>query len=300
MTDIATMSPAELAALLFFHADAGVDWLVEDDPIDRIAAFAAARAAPPTMRDAQPSPPPLPQKEAAAPAARRGGGEDAKLAGARRMAVAVPDEQAIADARFAAQAAQTLPELREAMEAFTGCNLKNSARSLVFAEGDPALGLMIVGPAPTGEDDREGRPFTGKHGEMLERMLAAIGLGREAVLLTHIIPWRPPGNRVPSAREMEICRPFIERQIALARPRFILAMGNFAARFFFGGQDTIHETRGHWRRVAAGGHETQTLATLHPQDLLSAPICKRLAWEDLCMVKAALSGAEVMDRTPTA
>lgn len=286
MTDIETMSPAELAALLHFHADAGVEWLVEEDPIDRIAAFAAARAAQP-VREAQGSPPALPQKQAA----RKQATEESKPAGARRVAVAVPDEQAIAEARFAASAAQTLIDLRQAMEGFTSCNLRNSARSLVFAEGDPALGLMIVGPAPTGEDDREGRPFTGRHGEMLERMLAAIGLSREAVVLTHVIPWRPPGNRVPSAREMEICRPFIERQIALARPRILLAMGNFAARFLFGGQETIHETRGSWRRVAAGGHEVETLATLHPQDLLSAPICKRLAWEDLRLVQAALAKA---------
>lgn len=176
------------------------------------------------------------------------------------------------------------------MEGFAGCNLRNSARNLVFAEGDPASGIMIVGPMPYADDDRDGQPFAGRLGEMLTRMLSGIGLARETVLLSNVVPWRPPGNRVPTAREADICRPFIERQIALAEPKHLLLLGNFTARFFLGGSDTIHQLRGEWRELAIGGITVPTLATLHPQDLVTAPVNKRFAWQDLLAFKARIQG----------
>jgi DNA polymerase len=112
-------------------------------------------------------------------------------------------------------------------------------------------------------------------------MLGAIGLNRDTVLRTNIIPWRPPGNRMPSPAELEICRPFLERQLALAEPRHLLLLGNFPARFFLGGTGTIHSMRGEWRRIAMAGMEVDGLATLHPQELLAAPANKALAWQDL-------------------
>jgi DNA polymerase len=120
-------------------------------------------------------------------------------------------------------------------------------------------------------------------------MLAAIGLDRAGILLTQVIPWRPPGNRVASPAEMDICRPFIERQIALAEPKVILLLGNFAARVFFGEGDTIHGLRGQWREIAAGDRVVPAIATLHPQDLLTAPVNKRLAWNDLLAFQAKLT-----------
>lgn len=299
------MTPHELAALLHFHADSGVEWLLEDDPIDRIAAFAESQTArgaagsgsrdgstAGALQNAQSYGAPAPKNEAAGraqpPAAdkpqTRGKAEPAPRSVSTR--VAIPDEQAVAEARIAAGSAQTLADLKRALDGFTGCNLRNSARNLVFAEGDPASGLMIVGPGPNGDDDREGRPFAGRQGDLLDKMLAAVGLDRAGVLITNVIPWRPPGNRMPSARELEICRPFLDRQFALAKPRRVLVLGNFAARFFFGGTDTIHEMRGDWRTIMTGGETFRALATLHPQDLMSAPICKRLAWQDLQMFTA--------------
>uniref|UniRef100_UPI0005B80487 uracil-DNA glycosylase n=1 Tax=Ensifer sp. ZNC0028 TaxID=1339236 RepID=UPI0005B80487 len=209
---------------------------------------------------------------------------------ANAPAVAIPDAQAIEEARFAAESARSLAELRTAMEGFAGCNLRNSARNLVFAEGDAASGIMIVGPMPYADDDRDGQPFAGRLGEMLTRMIAGIGLTRESVLLSNVVPWRPPGNRVPTAREADICRPFIERQIALAEPKHLLLLGNFTARFFFGGNDTIHQLRGEWRELAIGGITVPTLATLHPQDLVTAPINKRFVWQDLLAFKARIHG----------
>lgn len=288
------MSPAELAALLHFHADAGVEWLLEDDPVDRFAEFAASRAARSALReqapalkesrvDARPSAP----RDTGQTAPRR---EERPAPAAINAAAAVPHEQAVSEARFAAESARSLAELKTAMEAFSGCSLRNSAKNTVFADGNAASGVMVIGPMPNADDDRDGLPFSGKQGQMLERMLSAIGLGRETALLTNVIAWRPPGNRVPSPRESEICRPFIERQIALAEPKHLLILGNFTARFLFGGTGTIHHMRGEWRELNLGGVTCAALATLHPQDLLTAPASKRLAWQDLLAFKSRMRG----------
>ena len=283
------LSPAELSALLHFHADAGIDWLLEDAPLDRFAEFAASRQAraPQKSSEAQPretqnTPQPAP------PSTRQAARAPAPAPSSIPVNVAVPDDQAIASARFAAESARSLAELKTALESFNGCNLKNSARNTVFAEGDPSSGIMIVGPMPDADDDREGLPFTGKTGLLLDRMLAAIGLDRTKLMLTNVVPWRPPGNRSPSGPEMEICRPFIERQIALAEPKALLLLGNFTARFFFGGSGTIHTLRGQWRDVAVGAGTAPAIATLHPQELLNAPASKSLAWNDLLAFKARL------------
>jgi DNA polymerase len=288
------LSPAQLAALLAFHGDAGVEWLLEEEPVDRFAEFEAMKAARGNARVAATS------NRAEAPASQPTARQTAAAAAptpsrapapvANAPAVAIPDAQAIEEARFAAESARSLAELRVAMEGFAGCNLRNSARNLVFAEGDPASGIMIVGPMPYADDDRDGQPFAGRLGDMLTRMIAGIGLTRENVLLSNVVPWRPPGNRVPTAREADICRPFIERQIALAEPKHLLLLGNFTARFFFGGNDTIHQLRGEWRELPVGGITVATLATLHPQDLVTAPINKRFAWQDLLAFKARING----------
>lgn len=286
------LSPAELAALLHFHAEAGVEWLLEDDAVDRFAEFeamkAARRAAVPAAQPERPTQPErqapprtaAPQQRAAAPAPTE--------RNASRPQPAIPDSEAVQQARFAAESARSLTELKTALEAFNGCNLKNSARSTIFASGDPASGIMVIGPAPGADDEREGMAFAGRQGQLLDRMLASIGLDRSAILLTQIIPWRPPGNRMPSAAETEICRPFIERQIALAEPRAILLLGNYTARFFFGDNDTIHGLRGRWKEIAVADQVIPAIASMHPQDLLTAPVNKRLAWSDLLAFKARL------------
>ncbi|MBO9193590.1 uracil-DNA glycosylase [Rhizobium sp. 16-449-1b] len=287
MISVNDLSPGELAALLHFHADAGVEWLLEDEAVDRFAEFEAMKAA---RRSAAPTP----QAEAReatsrAPAASAQRAAPQPERSAQRPQPAIPDGEAIQQARFAAESARSLAELKTALEAFNGCNLKHSARSTIFASGDAASGIMLIGSAPGAEDDREGQPFAGRPGQLLDKMLAAIGLDRAGILLTQVIPWRPPGNRVASPAEMDICRPFIERQIALAEPKVILLLGNFAARVFFGEGDTIHGLRGQWREIAAGDRVVPAIATLHPQDLLTAPVNKRLAWNDLLAFQAKLT-----------
>ncbi|TWF56973.1 uracil-DNA glycosylase [Neorhizobium alkalisoli] len=293
MNAASDLNPAELAALLHFYADSGVDWLVEDEAIDRVAQFAAQKAAraearaPANARQSQP------QEAGQATPSRMGGAQTAAATRSPAPApvnqqVAVPDGEAVAAARMAAEAAGSLGALKEAVETFTGCNLKHGARSTVFASGDPASRIMVIGAMPNADDDRDGTPFSGRQGQLLDRMLGAIGLSREGVMLTNIIPWRPPGNRMPSPAELEICRPFLDRQIALADPQMLLLLGNFPARFFFGGTGTIHSMRGEWRDVSIGTSKIAAIATLHPQELLAAPANKALAWQDLLTFKKRL------------
>lgn len=288
MISASDLSPGELAALLHFHADAGVEWLLEESAVDRFAEFEAMKAA---RRSAAPAPQTSPNREVAArptaQAPQRGASAAERTA--QRPQPAIPDGEAVQQARFAAESARSLAELKTAIESFNGCNLKHSARSTIFASGDATSGIMVIGSAPGAEDDREGQAFAGRPGQLLDKMLASIGLDRSSILLTQIIPWRPPGNRTASAAEMDICRPFIDRQIALAESKVILLLGNFAARVFFGDSDSIHGLRGQWREVAVDGRLIPAIATLHPQDLLTAPINKRLAWNDLLAFQEKLT-----------
>jgi uracil-DNA glycosylase family 4 len=282
------LSPAELAALLHFHADAGVDWLLEDTAIDRFAEFEASRAKQQVRQtDNARSGQTAGRSDAGKPSATTGGRPAAAAPPMPNMAV--PDEQAVAAARFAAESARSLEELKTALESFNGCNLKNGARNTVFATGTPGSKVMIIGPMPDADDDRDGLPFSGKAGMLLDRMLAAIDLDRNQIALANTVPWRPPGNRAPSGPEMNICRPFIERQIALFEPKLLLLLGNVTARFFFGGTGTIHTMRGQWREVPVGGVIIPALASLHPQELLNAPASKALAWQDLLSFKSRLA-----------
>ncbi|MDE1995800.1 MAG: uracil-DNA glycosylase [Rhizobiaceae bacterium] len=287
------LTPAELAALLHFHADAGVEWLLEEEAVDRFAEFEAMKAArqgaraavqPRSETGSQPTKP-------AGLAERRTEAQPVVQPVSPRAAPAIPDEQAIEQARFAAESARSLAELKTALEAFNGCNLKNSARSTIFASGTPDGGVMVIGPMPSADDDREGIAFAGRAGQLLDKMLAAIGLQRDGILLTNVIPWRPPGNRAPSGPEIEICRPFIERQISLAEPKALLLLGNFTARHFFASNETIHGLRGQWRDVTIAGRAIPAIASLHPQELLTAPINKRLAWNDLLTFKSQMESA---------
>ncbi len=277
MISIQDFSAQELAALLHFYADAGVDVLLEDEPVDRIAEFEAQRAERQNVRqDARADATPQRQTPAAAPQIRPS------------TPLPVPDDEAIAAARAAATSASDISALRQAVDAFTGCNLKNSARNTVFPAEIAPSDILILGPMPSSDDDREGRAFAGRHGDLLERMLAAINIEKANVTLAHCIAWRPPGDRPPTAAEMEICRPFAERLIELAKPRAIMLMGNIAVRFFLGNGRTIHNVRGAWQTLEVGGKSFQALPMLHPNDLLLAPASKRLAWIDLLAFEAAL------------
>jgi uracil-DNA glycosylase len=262
-----------LAALLEWYGDAGVDLAVDETPHDRFAAAAPVSglmsdaAAQPTRAPAAPSKPALVQP-------------------VRTVAIA-PDEAA-GSARAQAATAATLDDLKALLERFDGCSLKATAHRLVFADGKPGARVMFVGEAPGAEEDREGLPFVGRSGKLLDRMLAAIGLDRSQAYIANIIPWRPPGNRTPTPQETAICLPFIQRQIELARPDILVCLGGPAAQTLLQQREGILKLRGNWFDYPCGDRKIRALATLHPAYLLRQPQQKRLAWRDLLALRAAL------------
>jgi DNA polymerase len=192
-------------------------------------------------------------------------------------------------ARGHAAACRDLVELNAALAAFDGCPLKDTALNLCFADGDPAARLMLIGEAPGAEEDRKGKPFVGPSGQLLDRMLATIGLDRSQVWITNIIFWRPPGNRPPTSAEIAACQPFLERQIELQRPRLIVFLGGAAARALLGLQEGVTRLRG--RRLTypmSDGATIPALVMFHPAYLLRQPAHKRLAWRDLLAIQRLL------------
>jgi uracil-DNA glycosylase len=209
----------------------------------------------------------------------------------KAAAPAVPVRMAEADpvalAEAAARAATTLGELRAAIEAFEHCELKKGARNTVFSDGIPGARVMIVGEAPGREEDREGRPFVGKAGQLLDRMLAAIDMGRDRadapVYITNTLPWRPPQNRDPKPEEIAMMKPFLDRHIALAKPEVLVVTGNWACQALLGKRG-ITRLRGQWTETAG----LPALAIFHPAYLLRNPASKRETWADLLSLKQRL------------
>ena len=260
--------------LLAFYSEAGVDialreepndWLSAEESAPSIAAEPAPAANPPAARKPAVSaviPPPAP--------------------------VPPPPDAAAMAAREAARSAASLDELRTILNGFDGCALKNGASRLVFADGTPGSRLMLVGEAPGAEEDRQGLPFVGKSGQLLDRMLAAIGLDRGKVYIANIVPWRPPGNRTPTPVETQICLPFIQRQIELCDPDVLITVGQPSTGALLGIQG-IMKNRGRWFPYQTGTREIRAMPMLHPAYLLRSPIGKRLAWRDLLAIKKALA-----------
>ncbi|HEX2255363.1 MAG TPA: uracil-DNA glycosylase, partial [Afifellaceae bacterium] len=252
---VASPSREELHAILAFYREAGVDVCLSEAPIDRFDESrqeAEARRRPaerPEAADVSAVRQPIanPQTVPAEP----------RLAAptAPGPALAVPSETAVMAAREAARGAESLEALRATLETFEGCNLRFTATRLVFADGNPNGRVMLVGEAPGRDEDAQGLPFVGRSGQLLDRMLAAIGLERSQVYIANVIPWRPPGNRTPTPLETEICRPFIERQIALADPDFLVTLGGPATSQLLGTNVGITRVRGQWRSYDTGARQ---------------------------------------------
>lgn len=273
----------DLANLLRFYAEAGVDEALGDVAPDRFAETAASMARPPAgqrqaasgVRPAALSPSPAPARANPVPA------------------LAVPDEAQAARARELARQAQTLEELRQILEGFDGCNLKFTAKQIAFSDGNPQAPLMLVGEAPGRDEDLQGKPFVGRSGQLLDRMLAAIGIERASgAYIANVIPWRPPGNRTPTPLETEICRPFIERQIELVKPKVLVTLGGPSAKVLLNATEGVLKMRGKWTsHVTAAGMQIAAMPTLHPAYLLRNPAHKKLAWRDLLEVRARLESS---------
>lgn len=282
-----------LRELLAFYAEAGVDEPLNEEPVNRFTQPAAheRKVRDPAIGAAAAT---IQGNPVAAPTDNRAFSPSLTPQAPARQPATVPDEAQAGLARELAARATTLEELREAMVSFEGCNLKSTAKTTVFADGNPQATLMLVGEAPGRDEDIEGRPFVGRSGQLLDRMLAAIGLDRAEVYIANVIPWRPPGNRTPTPHETLICRPFIERQIELVNPRVLVHLGGSSAKTLLDTSEGILRLRGNWRSYAtASGTVIPAMPTLHPAYLLRAPNHKKLAWRDFLEVKAQLRAAGV-------
>ncbi|MDJ0614055.1 MAG: uracil-DNA glycosylase [Rhizobiaceae bacterium] len=260
--------------ILEWYVEAGVDVLLEDVPVNRFEELPPAPAkknqgetlaAKRLNERAPPAPPRIVQTEAA-----------------------VPDANAIENAKQIAHSANTLEELKLALASFEGCNLKRTAKNLVFADGNPNADIMFIGEAPGRDEDIQGLPFVGRAGQLLDKMLAAINLDRGSTYISNVIPWRPPGNRTPTPQETEICRPFIEKHIELVSPKLVVLLGGSSAKTLLKTSDGIMRLRGKWKEVDVDGSAVKAMPTLHPAYLLRQPAQKRLAWQDLLQVQKAL------------
>jgi len=237
--------------------EAGADEAIADEPVNRLV----AKAAPAT---------PMP---VAAP----------RPASVRATPIA---GDMIGDAQAAAASATSLAELKAALEAFDGCALKRTATNTVFADGMPQGGIMLIGEAPGRDEDRVGKPFVGRAGQLLDKMLASIGLDRASnAYITNVINWRPPDNRDPTPEEAASCLPFLRRHIELADPQLIILLGAVAARHVVGISDGIMKLRGRWLEYRVGSSMVPLMPTLHPAYLLRQPAHKKLAWRDLQAVR---------------
>ena len=258
MSQDRALNNAEMLSVLDWYRAAGVDAAVGETPVDRFAQKPPAPAIMPPRAAPMAAPPP----QASGPV----GGDPSE---ARRLAAS----------------AGTLDELRAILNDYTGCGLRFRATQLVFADGNPQAKIMLIGEAPGAEEDRQGKPFVGRSGQLLDRMLAAIGLDRDKVYIVNTVPWRPPGNRTPTPEEMELCLPFLHRQVELVAPNLVMTLGGPAMQTVFKTTNGIIKMRGKWQNVTIGTHAVDALPTLHPAYLLRNPPAKQQAWKDLLSLR---------------
>lgn len=272
-----------LREILRWYADMGVDLAVDPFPHDRFTESAGKSAGRPATpeRSSETEAPALVKKSDAA--------QQPAPAQTRAPVAILPIEAATHSAEESAAAAKTLEQLREKLLEFEGCGLKATASRLVFADGNPEAEVMFVGEAPGADEDRQGLPFVGRAGQLLDRMLASIGLDRTKAYITNVVPWRPPGNRTPTPIEIAACLPFTRRHIELVSPKILVCLGAAAAQTLLGSKDGILRMRGRWWTYAPGGANIPALAMLHPAYLLRQPLQKRLAWQDLRLLAKALN-----------
>ena len=267
MSDLDPAGPHPLSGLLAFWAEAGVETVYGEEPVDRLADGARRLA-----------PKPLPLSVRAAPAAV-----------SPPRPIAAHDAEALGLARAAAAEASDLEALKAAIEAFPWGGLRTKGARTVFARGPANAPVMLIGEGPGAEEDQRGEPFVGRSGQLLDRILAAGGLeGR--VFITNTVFWRPSADRTPSQAEQALCLPFLERAIALVRPRALLLAGGASAKSMLRVSDGILSLRGRWFdwTPEAGGATISALPILHPAFLLRQPVAKRHAWQDILTLLARL------------
>jgi len=278
--------PISLEDLVHFYAEAGVDMPLEASPIDQFARHTETQDAAQAKRSAAVTA--YRENSQKNDASERPSSASAPITQTPIRAT-VPDSTHMAKAQELASNAVDLAALKEAMAGFEGCNLKFTAKNIVFADGNPEADLMLVGEAPGRDEDIQGVPFVGKSGQLLDRMLASIGRDRTSVYISNILPWRPPGNRTPTTQEVAMCLPFIARHIELVRPKKLVFLGGSSAKALLNVSTGIMRLRGEWHDyVLPDQTRIAAMPTLHPAYLLRNPAHKRHIWNDLLHINAAL------------
>jgi uracil-DNA glycosylase family 4 len=293
-----TLALDQALALLEWQIEMGADEAIGEAAIDHLSVPASPHPNPPPLAGEGVHQPPLLAGEVAHDSGRVGASISTALRAAARSTAVNPPRaltesatEPVQSARALAAQAQTIEALAKLVAGFDACPLKRTATNTVFADGNPEAPVMIVGEAPGADEDRIGRPFVGRAGQLLDRMLAAIGLDRTGVQITNVIYWRPPGNRKPTAPEIASCLPFVFRHIVLSRPKVLVLAGGTAASTLLDTTEGITRLRGRWFDLAVPGLDAHlpTLPMFHPAFLLRTPERKREAWRDLLALKAKLT-----------
>ena len=276
-------NPAEARsslAVLRWLAEAGADEAIGEAPVNRFRRGVPETVAQPSLQQsarrsaqcAQAAPPPRPAQQS----------------------------DHIGRAMELAAACGSLSELKAALEAFDGCTLKQHATNTVFADGVPDRRILLIGEAPGKDEDLQGRPFVGRAGKLLDRMLASIGLDRKThVYITNVLNWRPPNNREPSAEEAAVCLPFLRRHIELVNPAVMVLLGAVSARHVMGKTEGIMRLRGTWLEYYVNGRMVPVMPMLHPAYLLRRPVDKKLAWRDLQAIAVKIHALRLLEPQAT-
>lgn len=284
------MTTADPIALLQWHLESGVDETLSREAVSRLKLVTspmeslAQHGQDEESEFSAPMPQPS-QSRAAAP-----------MPAASKPAAPLPPPVAAGpSSRALANECNTLAELEEAVRNFDGCSLKRFAARTVFSDGDKSADLMVIGEAPGAQEDQEGIPFCGPSGKLLDKMLRAIGRSRESgYYITNMVFWRPPGNRTPTPEEILLCLPFVEKHIALIKPKALLLAGATPIKALLATETSVSRLRGkkfEYRNQYLESNIT-TFATYHPSYLLRQPSQKRLSWIDMLTVQAYLRGAD--------
>tara|TARA_B100000315_G_scaffold260712_1_gene324310 strand:+ start:3185 stop:4156 length:972 start_codon:yes stop_codon:yes gene_type:complete len=278
---------------LVWQIEAGVDECIGDAPVDRFAETAARLAERQTKQTPKTSQAPKSSANSGqmSPRSRTPEGADQQPMPAPPASQYSAPERAVQSAVAAAGAANSIDELKTAVENFEDCALKKTAMNTVFADGNPEAKIMFIGEAPGADEDRQGLPFVGVSGQLLDRMLASIGIDRSHYYITNIVFWRPPGNRNPTTGEISACLPFVERHIELVDPEILVFLGGPASKTLLGRQEGITKMRGQWFDYATPKlpRPAQAMPFYHPAYLLRSPTHKREAWHDLLEIKQKIS-----------
>ena len=285
------MTELDPLSALAWLVDAGADEAVGDEPVNRLTAKPAVKPTDYLQPAPGHRPPPQPQRPTFTPARPA-----PTLAQQARGPAPVIEGDDIGNAMEIAARANTLPELKAALEAYDGCALKKLATNTVFADGTPGARILCIGEAPGRDEDKAGLPFVGRAGKLLDKMLAPIGLDRtKNVYIINVLPWRPPDNRNPDPVEVAKCIPFLRRHIELANPDMIVLLGAVAVRNVMGKTDGIMATRGRWLEYHVNGRMVPVMPTLHPAYLLRQPAHKRLAWHDLLAIEDKIKSLQLLE-----